>query len=95
MDRSPGTILPTLPSGLRARLLCRAMGLIWRTGEIQSGGPFRCYSCNRLLLAHLGGTHYELELKCTKCHTEIRIVCNQPVGDPAKFEESKLQAAAP
>lgn len=54
------------------------MGKYFRTPEMTNGGPFRCFNCGRFLFA-IRGTDYELEVKCSRCHTTITLRCTQPI----------------
>jgi len=51
----------------------------YRKPEMFSGGPFRCYNCDKLLAANLTGSVFELHLKCPRCKAEIRIKCGEPI----------------
>ena len=64
------------------------MSQYFRTSAMQTGGPFTCFNCNKLLAAKLKG-HMSIEFKCPRCHARINIEMNEPIdweNDNAKHK---------
>ncbi len=68
-----------------------------RSQAMVSGGPFRCFNCNRLLIQSLTGSVYEISLECQRCNATIRVRCKEPipfVGEQMTAEREKIKASA-
>lgn len=62
------------------------MSHYFRTPEMQNGGPFRCFNCNRQLAIMITGDDYYVKLKCPRCKAIISMKMKEPVSWQAKRE---------
>lgn len=58
----------------------------FRVPQMVTGGPFRCYNCDRTLIKKLTGDEYEIELTCPRCKAEIKVRCKEEIPIAKKEE---------
>lgn len=72
------------------------MSHYFRTPEMQSGGPFRCYNCNKKLAIKMQGNDYVIQLRCPRCKAFITVKMNEPINHtpiaPSKEPVEKIGA---
>lgn len=64
------------------------MGTYFRTSEMVTGGPFRCYNCGKSLISKVEGEGYRLKLFCPRCKASIIV----DMREKLPYEKTKDQA---
>jgi len=70
------------------------LGTYFRTNEMVSGGPFRCYNCGKILISKVKGEGYEIDLFCPRCKATIIVKMREklPYNKTKDQEREDVQA---
>lgn len=58
---------------------------------MQTGKPFRCQNCDRLLIEKIHGNDYKISLHCPRCKASIYIVMKESIPPWAKEHKEKQE----
>ena len=61
----------------------------FETEAIEGETPFKCYVCNKMLIANVEG-EYTLKLKCPRCKTKITLVTEKALPDTLVVKHGEL-----
>ncbi len=61
----------------------------FETEAIEGETPFKCYVCNKMLIANVEG-EYTLKLKCPRCKTKITLVTEKVLPDTLVVKHGEL-----
>lgn len=61
----------------------------FETEAIEGETPFKCYVCNKMLIANVKG-EYTLELKCPRCKTKITLETEKALPDTLVVKHGEL-----
>lgn len=61
----------------------------FETEAIQGETPFKCYVCNKMLIANVEG-EYTLKLHCPRCKTKIQLDTKKALPDTLVVKHGEL-----
>lgn len=61
----------------------------FETEAVQGETPFKCYVCNKMLIANVEG-EYTLKLKCPRCKTKIILETEKALPDTLVVKHGEL-----
>lgn len=65
------------------------MAEYFETEAIEGETPFKCYVCNKMLIANVEG-EYVLKLKCPRCKTKITLETEKALPDTLVVKHGEL-----
>lgn len=65
------------------------MAEYFETEAIEGETPFKCYVCNKMLIANVEG-EYTLKLKCPRCKTKITLETEKALPDTLVVKHGEL-----
>lgn len=65
------------------------MSAYFNSEAIEGETPFKCYVCNKMLIANVEG-EYILKLKCPRCKTKITLETEKALPDTLVVKHGEL-----